>query len=220
MLPMVGVPATISSDPAYRSMGRCSEFPLARRLPSTASANSSRSVSDAPGSPSTVLTCPPLLLFGNFVGTTRLSDFPWSFIGGLGPQTSPHGPSRHVWRAATGSPDSRVRCVCACRGSATARGLAASRPSETASVAFRFWKQRRPLGLVRFRGSIARLHFPLSTLHPCPYGQTHMTRGQRDWLGLHCTTLSFATPHRFIPALLPTRLNTEPPSKRSSKRFP
>jgi len=30
-----------------------------------------------------------------------------------------------------------------------------------------------------------------------------MTRGRCDWLGLHRATLAFATPHRFIPALLP-----------------
>jgi hypothetical protein len=30
-----------------------------------------------------------------------------------------------------------------------------------------------------------------------------MTRGRCDWLDLHRATLSFATPHRFIPALLP-----------------
>jgi len=30
-----------------------------------------------------------------------------------------------------------------------------------------------------------------------------MTQGRCDWLGLHRTTLAFATPHRFIPALLP-----------------
>src|SRR5687768_2210673 len=49
---------------------------------------------------------------------------------------------------------------------------------------------------------MARLHMPLSTLHACPHGQPSMTRGRCDWLGLHRTTLSFATPHRFIPALL------------------
>ena len=30
-----------------------------------------------------------------------------------------------------------------------------------------------------------------------------MTQGRCDWLGLHRTTLAFATPHRFIPALPP-----------------
>ncbi len=33
-----------------------------------------------------------------------------------------------------------------------------------------------------------------------------MTRGRCDWLGLHRATLAFATPHRFIPALLPLLL--------------
>jgi hypothetical protein len=42
---------------------------------------------------------------------------------------------------------------------------------------------------------------PLSTLHVRPYGRPPMTRGRCDWLGLHRTTLAFATPHRFIPAL-------------------
>src|ERR687891_2303185 len=44
---------------------------------------------------------------------------------------------------------------------------------------------------------------PLSTLHTRPYGRPYMTRGRCDWLSLHRATLSFATPHRFIPALLP-----------------
>lgn len=54
--------------------------------------------------------------------------------------------------------------------------------------------------------SIARLHMPLSTLHTRPYGRPYMTRGRCDWLGLHRATLSFATPHRLIPALLPLLL--------------
>src|SRR5262245_34953008 len=47
---------------------------------------------------------------------------------------------------------------------------------------------------------------PLSTLHARPYGRSYMTQGRCDWLGLHRTTLAFATPHRFIPALLPLLL--------------
>jgi len=45
-----------------------------------------------------------------------------------------------------------------------------------------------------FRGSIPSPHVPLSTLQICRYRHTHMTRGQRGWLILHCTTLAFATP--------------------------
>jgi hypothetical protein len=39
-----------------------------------------------------------------------------------------------------------------------------------------------------------------------PYGRPPMTRGRCDWLGLHRTTLAFAPPHRFIPALPPLLL--------------
>src|SRR3990172_7937814 len=47
---------------------------------------------------------------------------------------------------------------------------------------------------------MARLHVPLSTLRRRPYDCLRMTRGQGDWLGLPCTTLSFATPRRFSTA--------------------
>ena len=42
--------------------------------------------------------------------------------------------------------------------------------------------------------------FPCSTLRVLPYGQPRMTRGQDGLLILSCTTLSFATLCRFIPA--------------------
>jgi hypothetical protein len=47
-----------------------------------------------------------------------------------------------------------------------------------------------------------RLHVPLSTLRAQPYDCPRMTRGRCGSLGLHRTTLSFATPRRFIPAHL------------------
>jgi hypothetical protein len=53
-----------------------------------------------------------------------------------------------------------------------------------------------------FRGSIPRLWFPLSTLRNGPHGPSRMTRGQYDWLGLCCTTLSFATLCSFVLAHL------------------
>jgi hypothetical protein len=43
--------------------------------------------------------------------------------------------------------------------------------------------------------------YPCPTLQVQPYGYPHMARGQDDSLYLSCTTLSFATPYRFIPAL-------------------
>ena len=62
-------------DPALSpARGSLAAFPLAGRLPSTAS---------SPGRPGS---------FGSLTGTTRPSDFPWSCIKGLPPKRSPHGP--------------------------------------------------------------------------------------------------------------------------------
>lgn len=93
----------------------------------------------------------------------------------------------------------------------TARGPHPSRQIDEWDIAFRLRTQRRHLGQIRFRGSIARLHMPLSTLHTRPHGRPYMTRGRRGWLGLHRTTLSFATSHRFIPALRPFIVNHNNP---------
>src|SRR5215475_3819789 len=60
---------------------------------------------------------------------------------------------------------------------------------------------------------------PLSTLHARPYGRSYMTQGRCDWRGLHHTTLAFATPHRFIPALLPLLLIPGPQSETFSDRW-
>ena len=67
-------------------------------------------------------------------------------------------------------------------------------------VAFRTEGRRRLPELGIFRSSIPGLHVPLSTLRLDPYGTLRMTRGQRGWLGLHCTALSSAPLCRFIPA--------------------
>ena len=142
--------------------------------------------------------CPAL--FGDFAGTTGLSDFPCPFIIGVCPWTSRRGPQRHPLRADTGSPGSRARCFRTCTGSLTARGSRASRGIDARNVAFRFSLQRRHPGEKIFRGSIPGLHVPLSTLRPCPHGQQRMTRGRCGPLTLQCMTLSFTTPRRFIPA--------------------
>ena len=172
-----------------RNLCRYSEFPLARPLPSIPSA------AEAPpftgGRPT---------LFGDFAGTTGLSDFPCPCIIGVCPWTFRHGPQYHPLRADTGSPGSRARCFRTCTGSLTARGLDASRDIDAPSVAFRLLlRRRRPGGRV-FRGSIPGLHVPLSTLRPCPYEQQRMTRGRCGPLTLQRMTLSFTTPRRFIPA--------------------
>jgi hypothetical protein len=64
-----------------------------------------------------------------------------------------------------------------------------------------------PRRLVEFRrrlpdiSSLARLHIPLPWLHPRRFRRQRTTRGQSDWLGLPCRTLSFPTSIRSIPAL-------------------
>src|SRR5262249_26254099 len=55
---------------------------------------------------------------------------------------------------------------------------------------------------VQFRGSIPRLHLPLSTLHLRRYRRKYMTRSQCGSLLLHCMKLSFTTPCRLLPAHL------------------
>ena len=51
-----------------------------------------------------------------------------------------------------------------------------------------------------YRGSMAGLYVPLSTLHVTPHDAPRMTRGQPDLLGLCCEGLAPFTPCRFVPA--------------------
>jgi hypothetical protein len=104
-----------------------SGFPLVNPLPSTTSADR--------GAP------PPL--FGSFLGTMRLSDFPRPFIAAVLPRDSQRGPCFHSARSNVGPPGSRAKSIRTCSGSLTTQGLVASRANDTTSVAFRFRGQRR-----------------------------------------------------------------------------
>ena len=173
-------------------------FPLARPLPS---------IPSAAGRPA---------LFGDFAGTTGLSDFPCPFIIGVCPWTSRHDPQHHLLRVDTGPPGSRARCFRTCTGSLTARGPCPSRVGDGPDVAFRIPPQRRhpeglPEGRGFFRGSIPGLHVPLSTLRLYPRGQRRMTRGRCGPLTLQRMTLSFTTPRRFIPAHGGSRMTSTRP---------
>jgi hypothetical protein len=103
-------------------------------------------------------------LFGGFVGTPELSDFPRSSIIAVRPKTSRCGLRCSSSQATVGSPGSRTRCVRACTGSSTARGPGAPRDGGASDVAFRLPIGHRHPGAHRFRGSIPGLHVPLSTL--------------------------------------------------------
>src|ERR671918_1243568 len=166
------------SRPSVRGAFCWLGFPLARPLPSISSA-ADRSA-----------------LFGDFAGTTGLSDCPCPFIVGVCPWTSRRGPLVHRQRADRGSPGSRARCVRACTGSLTARDSIASCRYDASDMAFRLPpRRRRPEGAF-FRGCIPGLPVPLSTLR----GRPRMTRGRCGPLTLHRTTLASATPRRFNPA--------------------
>ena len=99
----------------------CREFPLARPLSSIPSAGR--------GAP------PPL--FGDFPGTTGLSDFPRPFIVVLLPWDLRRGPRHHPLGPAVGSPDFRAKHFHTCTGSQTARGRRAPCPRGARRVAFR-----------------------------------------------------------------------------------
>src|SRR2546425_858113 len=179
-LPPVRLRDVRSPDrPGVRSAIRSGEFPLARPLPSPASAAGSSA------------------LFGGFPGTTGLSDFPRSSIIGVCPWTSRCGlrPPRPQTNA--GSPGSRSRCLSTCAGSLTAQGPSAPRDIGTADVAFRLPPRRRHPGVSHgFRGSIPGPYLPLSTLRGRPYERLRMTRGRRGSLRLRRMTPSFTAPRR------------------------
>ena len=173
-------------------------FPLAGRLPSTASA------------------APPWALFGGFAGTTRPSDFSRSSITGLRPWPSPHDPPDHQHRRVTVSPPgSRHEEIArmlgffdpagSTDGSRKRRQRCCLPSSATASA---------PQPTTHFRGSIAGLRTPLPTLRCALAGRQRIARGHRGSLLLRCRALSSPTPCRFIPALSSRR-----PSPGRSGRF-
>ena len=172
-----------------RDAMRSGEFPLASPLSSPTSAARARA------------------LFGGFSGTTGLCDCRPSSIIGASPWTSRYGLRSLRAQTTTGSPDSRARCFRACSG-LRPRGvhgrLAIATPEVWPSASGHMRRHPGVTALRRrfqFRGSMAGLHVPLSTLHHRPCGRQHMTRGQCGSLHLHCMTLAFTTSRRFSSAL-------------------
>ena len=134
-------------------------FPLASPLPSTTSA------SDGPD------------LFSGFPGTTELSDFPASFI----IDVNPVGFLDTICDPIAADDVGISRLPCEMRpympGSQTARSPSASRDIDAVGVAFRPSPKRRRSEVNVFRGSMAGLYFPLSTLHRRSCERRCMTRG-------------------------------------------
>src|SRR5690606_17246904 len=90
-------------------------------------------------------------------------------------------------------------------GSATAPGQTDTCDNASVHIAFHIVGVRRHPECPRFRGSMAGLHAPLSTLHVQPHDCPRMTRGRCGSLLLHRNGLSPSTPCRFVPAF-PTTL--------------
>ena len=135
-----------------RDMRTCRPFPLARTLPSTASAFAGF----------------PTLLFGRFFGTTLRSDFPppWpAVVRLLASRLAPRqGSPEQPWQG-TGSPGSRVGCFRACMGPQTAQDPRAPRHFGAHNVAFDVASPPRRPGTV-----ISRLNTQptLSTVNASP----------------------------------------------------
>ena len=187
-MPTVSVPTRVAGLPGFcvRNLVCRSGFPLVSPLPSTPSADR--------GAP------PPL--FGSFLGTMKLSDFPRPFIAAVLPEDSQRGPCLTTSRPNMGPPGSRAKSLRTCSGSLTTQGPIVSRDNDTTSVAFRFWGQRRhPKVYNIFRGSITLPVRPLSTLRPYPYGYPRMTRGRCGSLFLHRLELPSITLCRFSGAV-------------------
>ena len=164
------------------SSGPCLGISLADRLPSTCSA------------------CGPPPLFADFVGTMRPLDSPlpcmrdlWLIAFSPRPANCP--------RAATGSPGSRAWSFSACLGSLTPRGRAALALSCTA-----LWPSMLSDAVGSPKHAISELNTqptdtPVQTLQRRRYCRPRMARCRGGSLYLPRTTLAFATPCRFIPAL-------------------
>jgi hypothetical protein len=119
-----------------RDMRSFGPFPLARGLPSTASASAGL----------------PTALFGSFPGTTPRSDFPppwWlAVLRLLASRRAPRQGSCEQPRQAVGSPGSRVGRVRACMGPQTARDPRAPRHGGAHDVAFEVASAPRHPGTV------------------------------------------------------------------------
>jgi len=120
-----------------------------------------------PSMPSAGEKLPPL--FGHFAGTTRPSDSLPTFMSRLWLITFPDRPAHSfVSGIARVSRFSRVEVPCI-SGVFDLAGPAGARDNAPTSVAFPPNKQRRHPDSQIFRGSIPRLHVPLSTLRAQPH---------------------------------------------------
>jgi len=97
-------------------------------------------------------------------------------------------------------------------GSMTTPGLMGACEGALISIAFHLWDGVGTRDQRFYRGSMAGLCVPLSTLRGAPRGASRMTRGQHDSLDLYCQGLSPFTPCRSPGAPQRGALNTSFPA--------
>ena len=156
-------------------------FSLASGLPSTASAND---VS---------------LLFGCFVGSTPLYDSPLPCMRDLPLIAFSLRPALLAGGCGV-SRFSRMEFLYV-PGVFDSAGSPACSRFRTGRFAFWFVRHHRHPGSRYFGAPYPARRYPCPTLQVQPRDCPHMARGQGGSLFLPCTTLPFATPCRFIPAL-------------------
>ena len=148
------------------------------------------------------------VLFAHFVGTTKSSDCPETFMSAVPPEAFSDRSQRSknvLWEISGLSRFSRLEFLRMLRFSDSAVSTSASPKTANAMLPS---ARQDVVGTRkrRFRSSIACLRIPLPLLHPRCYHHQRTTRGQCNWLCFHCRTLSFPIPSRFIPALSLTPL--------------
>src|ERR1035437_4506911 len=122
-------------------------------------------------------------------------------------------PAWIVARAATGSPGSRARNFSAYLGSLTPPSRVRTRASARTRMAFPPLRQDRHSDLRHFGAQYPAYGYPSPTLQVRPRDRPRMAGGQGGSLRLPCTTLPFATPCRFIPALFEASAFSPPGSQ-------
>jgi hypothetical protein len=119
-------------------------------------------------------------LFADFTATTQRSDFSSSCIIGYGSSPSQCGPHANRSRAKLEISRFPNEMCINMPGSLTTPSRRSTRYNAPQRVAFRRVRIRRHSGLGFFRGGVAGLSTPLSTLHDTPHDAARMTRGQHS----------------------------------------
>src|SRR3954451_8144120 len=137
------------------------------------------------------------------------SDFSCPFVIGYGRPAFPLPSSdAHVCWTAKRSPGSRTRSVRTCQGLRPRRVEPPLAVTQQLVVPSTQLTVSAP-GISDFRGSMAGLHVPLPTLHPCPRGQRCTAWGRRGSLLLRRIGLSPTAPCRSPGALNRVQFETE-----------